>query len=79
MILLHSATSDYYIQRSTCVSHNAVNMADTKSSYGLAATGVGTVDCARHDMKLANGVGDLQKGEKCVVFSNYILRILTNI
>ncbi|KAG2031785.1 hypothetical protein BDR03DRAFT_936229 [Suillus americanus] len=52
--------------RSTCVSHNAVNMADTKSSYGLAATGVGTVDCARHDMKLANGVGDLQKGEKYI-------------
>ncbi|KAG1729978.1 uncharacterized protein EDB91DRAFT_1239163 [Suillus paluster] len=50
-------------ERSTCVSHNAVNMADTKSSHGLAATGVGTIDCARHDMKLPNGVGDLQKGE----------------
>ncbi|KAG1846721.1 hypothetical protein C8R48DRAFT_750579 [Suillus tomentosus] len=51
-------------EKSTCVSHNAVNMADTKTSRGLAATGVGTVDCARHDMKLPNGVGDLQKGEK---------------
>ncbi|KAG1889045.1 uncharacterized protein F5891DRAFT_1131886 [Suillus fuscotomentosus] len=51
-------------EKSNCVSHNAVNMADTKSSRGLAATGVGTVDCACHDMKLANGVGDLQKGEK---------------
>ncbi|KAG1892033.1 hypothetical protein F4604DRAFT_1875514 [Suillus subluteus] len=51
-------------EKSTCVSHNAVNMADTKSSRGLAATGVGTVDCARHDMKLPNGVGDLQKGER---------------
>ncbi|KAG1797493.1 uncharacterized protein HD556DRAFT_1431147 [Suillus plorans] len=50
--------------KSSCISHNAVNMADTKSEKGLAATGVGTVDCARHDMKLANGVGDLQKGEK---------------
>ncbi|KAG1886227.1 hypothetical protein F4604DRAFT_1509274, partial [Suillus subluteus] len=30
---------------STCVSHNAINLTDTKSSYGLAATGVGTVDC----------------------------------
>jgi hypothetical protein len=39
-------------------------MADTKASHGLAATGVGTVDCARHEMKLPNGVGDLQKGEK---------------
>ncbi|KAG1719439.1 uncharacterized protein EDB91DRAFT_1240601 [Suillus paluster] len=51
-------------EKSNCVSHNAVNLADTKSSRGLAATGVGTVDCARHNMKLANGVGDLQKGEK---------------
>ena len=41
-------------------------MADTKKSKGLAATGVGTVDCARHGMKLQNAVGDLQKGEKYV-------------
>ncbi|KAG1826541.1 hypothetical protein EV424DRAFT_1471591 [Suillus variegatus] len=51
-------------EKSTCVSHNAVNMADIKTSRGLAATGVGTVDCVRHDMKLPNGVGDLQKGKK---------------
>ncbi|KAG2105020.1 uncharacterized protein F5147DRAFT_775339 [Suillus discolor] len=51
-------------EKSTCVSHNTVNMADTKALKGLAATGVGTIDCARHDMKLPNGVGDLQKGEK---------------
>ncbi|KAG1788563.1 uncharacterized protein HD556DRAFT_1447773 [Suillus plorans] len=50
-------------EKSTCASHNAVNMADTKVSQGLAATGVGTIDCARHNMKLPNGVGDLQKGE----------------
>ncbi|KAG1785033.1 uncharacterized protein HD556DRAFT_1435285 [Suillus plorans] len=49
---------------STCVSHNAVNMADTKSSRGLAATGIGTINCARHEFKLPNGVGDLQKGER---------------
>ncbi|KAG1889704.1 uncharacterized protein F5891DRAFT_1198475 [Suillus fuscotomentosus] len=51
-------------EKSTCISHNTVNMADTKASKGLAAMGVGTVVCARHDMRLANGVGDLQKGEK---------------
>ncbi|KAG1839354.1 hypothetical protein F4604DRAFT_1885304 [Suillus subluteus] len=51
-------------ERSTCVSHNAVNMADTKSSQGLAATGIGTIDCARHEFKLPNGIGDLQKGER---------------
>lgn len=54
------------LQKSTCSSHNAVNMADTKLSQGLAATGVGTIDCARHNMKRGNGVGDLQKGEKYV-------------
>ncbi|KAG1837469.1 hypothetical protein C8R48DRAFT_751632 [Suillus tomentosus] len=48
----------------TCSSHNAVNMANTKALQGLAATGVGTIDCARHNMKLPNGVGDLQKGER---------------
>ncbi|KAG2120428.1 uncharacterized protein F5147DRAFT_741483 [Suillus discolor] len=47
--------SEVLQEKSTCVSHNAVNMADTKSSKGLAATGVSTVDCARHDMKLPNG------------------------
>lgn len=45
-----------------------MNMADSKSSKGLAATGLGTIDCARHNMKLPNGVGDLQKGERYVLF-----------
>ncbi|KAI6096537.1 hypothetical protein EDD16DRAFT_1719774 [Pisolithus croceorrhizus] len=53
-------------EKSTCSSHNAVNMADTKASRGLDATGVGIVVCARHGMKLANGIGDPQKGERYV-------------
>ncbi|KAG1823901.1 uncharacterized protein BJ212DRAFT_1444809 [Suillus subaureus] len=53
-------------EKSTCSSHNAVNMADTKSSHGLAATGLGTIDCAHHNMKLLTAVGDLQKGEKYI-------------
>ncbi|KAG2353833.1 hypothetical protein BDR07DRAFT_1454358 [Suillus spraguei] len=56
--------ADVTQEKSMCVSHNAINMADTKLSKGLAATGVGSVVCARHDMRLANGVGDLQRGEK---------------
>ncbi|KAG2037116.1 hypothetical protein BDR03DRAFT_982484 [Suillus americanus] len=51
-------------EKSTCSSHNAVNMADMKASQGLAAMGVGTIDCARHNMKLPNSVGDLQKGKR---------------
>ncbi|KAG1844729.1 hypothetical protein C8R48DRAFT_617802 [Suillus tomentosus] len=53
-------------EKSSCSNHNAVNMAETKLSQGLAATGVGTVDCARHNFKRPNGVGDLQKGEKYI-------------
>lgn len=63
--LINNLTSTYIVlQKSTCSSHNTVNMADTKQSQGLAATGVGTVNCARHNFKRPNGVGDLQKGEK---------------
>ncbi|KAG2148677.1 uncharacterized protein EDB93DRAFT_1250112 [Suillus bovinus] len=63
---------------STCTSHNAMNMANTKKSKGLAATGVGTMDCARHNMKLQNAVGDLQKGEKYVLFTIYFIILPPN-
>ncbi|KAG2106954.1 uncharacterized protein F5147DRAFT_746092 [Suillus discolor] len=59
-------------ERSMCVSHNVVNMADTKSSHGLAATGVGTIDYARHEMKLANSIGDLQR-EEWYINMDYIM------
>ncbi|KAN0078443.1 hypothetical protein V8E55_010500 [Tylopilus felleus] len=51
-------------EKSTCSSHLAVNRVDTLNNHGLAATGVGTVDCACHNMKLPIAVGDLQKGER---------------
>lgn len=51
-------------QPSMCVSHDAVNSADTKETRGLHVTGIGAVDCARHDFRRPNGVGDLQKGER---------------
>ncbi|KAG1727954.1 uncharacterized protein EDB91DRAFT_1239465 [Suillus paluster] len=44
-------------EKSSCLNHNAMNMAETKLSQGLAATGLGT---------RPNGVGDLQKGEKYI-------------
>ncbi|KAG1745513.1 uncharacterized protein EDB91DRAFT_1080407 [Suillus paluster] len=53
-------------EKSTCVSHSAVNLAETKNSHGLAATGAGTVDCAHHNFKRPCAVGDLQKGEKYI-------------
>ena len=50
-------------QRSDCVNHNAINKPD-REARGLAATGVLTVDCARHNFKRPNGVGDIQAGER---------------
>ncbi|KAJ7609754.1 hypothetical protein DFH06DRAFT_1016897 [Mycena polygramma] len=52
-------------QESTCVAHDAVNEPD-REAYGTASSGIGTVDCARHNMKRPNGVGDLQKGERYI-------------
>ncbi|KAJ6484283.1 hypothetical protein DFH09DRAFT_1252934 [Mycena vulgaris] len=49
--------------KSTCVVHDAVNTPD-KEARGTASSGIGTVDCARHNMKRPLGVGDLQQGEK---------------
>lgn len=51
------------LKPSSCVNHDAVKSAN-KVTAGLAATGAGTVDCARHNMKRPCAVGDLQKGEK---------------
>ncbi|KAG2029346.1 hypothetical protein BDR03DRAFT_936849 [Suillus americanus] len=53
-------------EKSTCSSHSAVNLADTRASCGLAATGAGTIDCARHNFKRPCSVGDLQKGERYI-------------
>ncbi|KAJ6505093.1 hypothetical protein C8R45DRAFT_817502 [Mycena sanguinolenta] len=53
------------LRKSRCVSHDAVNQPD-RDSRGTASSGIGTVDCARHNMKRPNGVGDLQKGERYI-------------
>ncbi|KIK37440.1 hypothetical protein CY34DRAFT_15707 [Suillus luteus UH-Slu-Lm8-n1] len=57
-------------EKSTCLSHNAVNMTDTKTKWGLAATGLGTIDyrklkeavpkCVDHQAALK----DLEEGFK---------------
>ncbi|KAJ7092911.1 hypothetical protein B0H15DRAFT_777021 [Mycena belliarum] len=52
-------------EKSTCVSHDAVDLPD-REARGTASSGIGTVDCARHNMKRPNGVGDLQKGERYI-------------
>ncbi|KAJ7670787.1 hypothetical protein DFH06DRAFT_1320708 [Mycena polygramma] len=51
--------------RSHCVAHDAVDKPD-RESRGTASSGIGAVDCARHNMKRPNAVGDLQLGERYV-------------
>jgi hypothetical protein len=48
------------------VAHDAVDKPD-REALETASSGIAMVDCARHNMKCANGVGDLQKGERYVV------------
>ncbi|KAJ7157909.1 hypothetical protein C8R43DRAFT_1125050 [Mycena crocata] len=50
-------------ERSTCVSHDAVDKPD-REARGTASSGIGAVDCARHNMKRPLAVGDLQLGER---------------
>lgn len=49
---------------STCNNHDALAKAGSKRAVGLAATGIATIECTRHDMKRPSSVGDLQKGER---------------
>jgi hypothetical protein len=51
-------------EKSTCSNYDAMAKANSKDTRYLDSTGVGTVDCIRHDMKRPNAVGDLQKGER---------------
>ncbi|KAJ7262597.1 hypothetical protein C8J57DRAFT_1719453 [Mycena rebaudengoi] len=51
--------------RSTCVAHDAVDKPD-REARGTASSGIGAVDCARHDMKRPQAVGDLQLGERYI-------------
>ncbi|KAG5650355.1 hypothetical protein H0H81_012536 [Sphagnurus paluster] len=61
----------------TCVSHDAVNKPD-KEARGLAASGAGTIDCSRHDLKRPLGVGDLQKGERYINMDYMFFNIIRN-
>ncbi|KAF7357140.1 CxC2 domain-containing protein [Mycena sanguinolenta] len=49
--------------RSHCVAHDAVDKPD-REARGTASSGIGAVDCARHNMKRPSAVGDLQLGER---------------
>ena len=50
--------------KSTCNNHDAIKSASMRGGKGTDASGMGTTECSRHDMKRPNAVGDLQKGER---------------
>lgn len=64
-------------QKSNCSRHDAVNLSTSKPNRNHAATGVSTVECARHNMKRPNAVGDLQKGERYADLSLIFPYVLT--
>ncbi|KAJ6476013.1 hypothetical protein C8R47DRAFT_1178917 [Mycena vitilis] len=49
---------------SSCSGFQALFLANKKRCKGLRTTGVGGVTCARHNMWMPNGIGDLQLGER---------------
>ena len=55
-------------QRSHCVAHDAVDKPD-REARGTASSGIAAVDCARHNMKRPQAVGDLQLGERYVMYT----------
>ncbi|KAJ7500922.1 hypothetical protein B0H11DRAFT_2225311 [Mycena galericulata] len=62
-------------ERSTCVSHDAVDKPD-REARGTASSGIGAVDCARHNMKRPLAVGDLQFGERYINMDYMFFRSL---
>jgi hypothetical protein len=55
---------------STCSGLSALDHANTKFSRGYGSTGAGMGLCARHEFIQRNGAGDLQKGERYIIFGS---------
>ncbi|KAF9493993.1 hypothetical protein BDN71DRAFT_1565991 [Pleurotus eryngii] len=53
-------------ETSTCNNYDAVKSASIRGGKGTTASGVGMIECSRHDMKRPVSVGDLQQGEQYV-------------
>ncbi|KAJ7468406.1 hypothetical protein B0H11DRAFT_1732318 [Mycena galericulata] len=65
-------------EMNTCSGLAALDYANTKFSRGYSTTGVGMGVCARHEFVQANGVGDLQKGERFANMDYIYASILTH-
>ncbi|KAF8209732.1 hypothetical protein K438DRAFT_1571533 [Mycena galopus ATCC 62051] len=58
---------------SSCSGFQAMFLANAKRVKGLRVTGVAGVTCARHNMWRANGLGDLQMGERYACNMDFLL------
>ncbi|KII83049.1 hypothetical protein PLICRDRAFT_119895 [Plicaturopsis crispa FD-325 SS-3] len=61
---------------SNCVAFAALMLANLKRTKGIASSGVGGVSCGRHELFCPNGLGDLQKGERCVIIRSVLFTVL---
>ncbi|KAF8191761.1 hypothetical protein BJ912DRAFT_1021968 [Pholiota molesta] len=75
---LHEFDNRVSDEKSGCNNHDAIKSANIRGGKGAAASGLGTAECSRHDMKRPLGVGDLQKGERYVNMDYFILSSLHN-
>ncbi|KAF8144866.1 hypothetical protein K438DRAFT_1992428 [Mycena galopus ATCC 62051] len=66
-------------EMSTCSGLAALNHANTKFSRSYSATGVGMGVCVQHEFVQANGVADLQRGERFVNMDWLLVCILLHI
>ncbi|KAJ7898272.1 hypothetical protein B0H14DRAFT_2332228 [Mycena olivaceomarginata] len=64
-------------ERSHCVAHDAVDKPD-REARGTASSGIGAVDCARHNMKRPLAVGDLQLGERYINMDYMFFRSISH-
>ncbi|KAJ7059348.1 hypothetical protein C8F01DRAFT_1255046 [Mycena amicta] len=61
---------------STCIAFAALMQKETRLTSGLRVSGVGGCVCARHGVVRAQGVGDLQKGERYANMDYILLHAL---
>ncbi|PBK84926.1 hypothetical protein ARMGADRAFT_1036848 [Armillaria gallica] len=62
-------------ETNTCNNHDAIKLASLHGK-GTAASGVGAVVCARHDMRCPSSIADLHKGEDYLHMDYVVLKTL---
>ncbi|KAF6759469.1 hypothetical protein DFP72DRAFT_1063837 [Ephemerocybe angulata] len=69
---------DVLDDKSTCNTHDTIKSANIRGGKGIAASGLGAVQCSHHDMRRPIGAGDLQKGERYCNMDYVMLQTLAS-